>query len=214
MLGSAVGPATSRSPGDSSESGENGGPLSPLEHLDAGVKISEHMPRTAKQMHHLSIIRLLDSKEGNHDRGTYRRTRLRPQPDGHAPGFGSGSLPSTTLARSYRTSHPPHCIAINRPRGGPPAPCRSSCRSGCDADRQPAAAQGRRGLCMDRRLHMLGQVENQFLGQRKPGGCRSQGRLRQDAADDEPLPGRLQPRVGARRGPRDGYGRGSFGRAA
>lgn len=43
----------------------------PIDTSAPGVKICEHMPRMAKQMHHMNIIRLLDSKEGNHDRGTY-----------------------------------------------------------------------------------------------------------------------------------------------
>ncbi len=43
----------------------------PIDTSAPGVKICEHMPRMAKQMHHMNIIRSLDSNEGNHDRGTY-----------------------------------------------------------------------------------------------------------------------------------------------
>lgn len=48
------------------ESEKNGGPFQPIDTSAPGVKISQHMPETAKQMQHLSIIRSVDSKEGNH----------------------------------------------------------------------------------------------------------------------------------------------------
>jgi len=53
------------------ESERNGGPFKPIETAASGVSISEHLPNIAKQMKHLSIVRSLNSKEGNHDRGTY-----------------------------------------------------------------------------------------------------------------------------------------------
>src|SRR6516164_4928775 len=53
------------------ESEKNGGPFKPIATSASGVSISEHLPTVAKQMQHLSIVRSLDSKEGNHDRGTY-----------------------------------------------------------------------------------------------------------------------------------------------
>ncbi len=53
------------------ESEKSGGPFRPIDTSAPGVQICEHMPRMAKQMHHMNIIRSLDSNEGNHDRGTY-----------------------------------------------------------------------------------------------------------------------------------------------
>ena len=48
-----------------------------------GVMISEHLPKVAQQFKHLSVIRSLDSKEGNHDRGTYMmHTGYAPKHDG------------------------------------------------------------------------------------------------------------------------------------
>ena len=72
------------------ESEKNGGPFRPIDTSAPGVKISEHMPKMAKQMHHLNIIRSLDSKEGNHDRGTYlMHTGTCPIPTVVHPGWGS-----------------------------------------------------------------------------------------------------------------------------
>ena len=47
------------------DSEKNGGPFKPIDTSASGVKISEHLPNVAKQMKNLSIIRSLDSKEGN-----------------------------------------------------------------------------------------------------------------------------------------------------
>ena len=70
------------------ESEKNGGPFRPIDTSAPGVKICEHMPRMAKQMHHMNIIRSLDSKEGNHDRGTY--LMLPAHPASPTVGLGVG----------------------------------------------------------------------------------------------------------------------------
>jgi len=47
----------------------------------SGLEICELMPRMAEQMHDLSVIRSLVSKEGDHERGTYFvQTGYRPDP--------------------------------------------------------------------------------------------------------------------------------------
>ncbi|MCA8995373.1 MAG: DUF1501 domain-containing protein [Planctomycetaceae bacterium] len=46
-----------------------------------GLEIAELFPRTAEQIHHLSVIRSMVSKEGDHERGTYYvQTGYRPDP--------------------------------------------------------------------------------------------------------------------------------------
>lgn len=46
-----------------------------------GLEISELLPRMAEQMHHVSLIRSMVSKEGDHERGTYYAlTGYRPDP--------------------------------------------------------------------------------------------------------------------------------------
>src|SRR3954454_8753187 len=72
------------------ESEKNGGPFKPIATSAPGVMISEHLPTLAKQMHRLNIIRSVDSKEGNHDRGTYMmHTGYQPNPTVVHPSFGS-----------------------------------------------------------------------------------------------------------------------------
>lgn len=48
-----------------------GGPTKAIATSVAGVEIASSFPLLAEQMHHLSVIRSLVSKEGDHDRATY-----------------------------------------------------------------------------------------------------------------------------------------------
>lgn len=55
-----------------------------------GVEIADLYPRVAEQFHHVSLIRSLVSKEGDHERGTYFvKTGYRPDP---TPGMTHPSL--------------------------------------------------------------------------------------------------------------------------
>lgn len=86
------------------DSEKNGGPFRPIDTSAPGVKISEHLPKMAKQMHHLNILRSLDSKEGNHDRGNYlMHTGYSPNPTVVHPGWGSVHGAGRT-ARALRPS--------------------------------------------------------------------------------------------------------------
>jgi hypothetical protein len=151
------------------ESEKNAGPFRPIDTSAPGVKISEHLPRMARQMHHLNIIRSLDSKEGNHDRGTYlMHTGYVPNPSVVHPGWGS--VCAYELGEQRKDLDLPQCIAINEPGMGagflgmsyspfviqnPNAPIANlNPPPDVDRDRQY------------RRLQMLNQVETQFIAQR------------------------------------------------
>ena len=100
------------------DSEKNGGPFKPIDTSAPGVKITEHLPKVAKQMHHLSILRSLDSKEGNHDRGTYlMHTGYAPNPTVVHPGFGSYC--ALDLGERLSNFDLPHCISINTPAPRP-----------------------------------------------------------------------------------------------
>src|SRR3954467_3640895 len=49
----------------------NGGPYKEKATSVPGVKISEHLPRMAQQMHHTAILRGMSTKEADHGRATY-----------------------------------------------------------------------------------------------------------------------------------------------
>jgi len=58
-----------------------GGPTTALATRIKGLRIAEHFPRTAEQIHELSVIRSLISKEGDHERAAYFvKTGYRPDP--------------------------------------------------------------------------------------------------------------------------------------
>ena len=121
-------------------------------------------------MHHLNIIRSLDSKEGNHDRGTYlMHSGYVPNPTVVHPGWGS--VAAYELGEQLKNFDLPHCVAINEPGMGagflgmsyspfviqnPNAPI-ANLQPPADVDSQR----------FERRLEMLGQVENDFIAQRK-----------------------------------------------
>ena len=68
----------------------NGGPFKPIETSVPGVKISEHLPKLARQMEHLAVIRSMSTKEGDHGRATFLlRTGYVPQGPIHYPCLGS-----------------------------------------------------------------------------------------------------------------------------
>jgi hypothetical protein len=197
------------------DSEKNGGPFKPIETSAPGVKITEHLPKVAKQMHHLSILRSLDSKEGNHDRGTYlMHTGYAPNPTVVHPGFGSYC--AVELGERLSNFDLPHCIAINSPGVGagflgmsyapfvvqnPNAPIANL--------KPPKEVEDWR---MQRRLAMWGHAENQFVSTRHAQGAvdhravyaktlRMMNSHYQDAFNLDKEKAEV----------RDRYGRGSFG---
>jgi hypothetical protein len=110
-----------------------GGPFKPIETAARGVQICEHLPRLAREMKDVSIIRSLTSTEGDHARGQYLlHTGQKPEPAVTHPGLGSyvsrelgspsAALPNAiTIALKTRTpgaaflksEHAPY--AVDRP---------------------------------------------------------------------------------------------------
>src|SRR5246500_806236 len=67
-----------------------GGDFRPINTSASGVKISEHMPITARQMHKLAIIRSLTTTEGDHNRGRQlMHTSYTPNPAIPYPSLGA-----------------------------------------------------------------------------------------------------------------------------
>ena len=68
---------------------KNGGEFKPI-NTTGDLQISEHMPETAKQMKHLSVVRSMSTREADHGRGRYfMHTSYVPNPTVVHPGFGS-----------------------------------------------------------------------------------------------------------------------------
>ncbi len=198
------------------ESEKNGGEFKPIQTSAPGVMISEHLPLVAKQMKHLNIIRSLNSKEGNHDRGTYMmHTGYAPNPTVVHPSFGSvlSYELGDKLGKDFAL---PHAIAINGPGEGPGflgmthAPFMVQNPTAPIANLLPP--QGVDEERMNRRLRMLSLAENSFGSQKRGQGAADHKAVYEKTVkmmsgpytkafklDEEPAP------------LRDAYGRNSFG---
>jgi hypothetical protein len=49
----------------------NGGPYREIQTSVPGIRISEHLPRLARQMQHMVLVRSMSTREADHGRGTY-----------------------------------------------------------------------------------------------------------------------------------------------
>src|SRR5262249_41026635 len=68
----------------------NGGEFKAIETAVPGILVSEHLPKLAKQMKDIAIVRSMTSKEGDHGRATYNlRTGYMPQGPVRYPTLGS-----------------------------------------------------------------------------------------------------------------------------
>lgn len=66
----------------------NGGPFKEIATTVPGVRISEHLPNLAQAADHLAIVRSVQTKEGDHSRGTFLvRTGQRPGAPLRYPAF-------------------------------------------------------------------------------------------------------------------------------
>ena len=67
-----------------------GGPFKQISTSADGIAICEHMPEMAKQMHHMSIVRSMSTREADHMRGRYyMHTGYVPNPNVEYPSYGS-----------------------------------------------------------------------------------------------------------------------------
>lgn len=80
---------------------KNAGGITAIKSSAPGIEIAQHYPQVAEQMKHLSVIRSLVSKEGDHERGTYYLlTGYRPDPTVQHPSVGAiltEELPNPTV---------------------------------------------------------------------------------------------------------------------
>ena len=152
------------------ESEKNAGEFRPIDTAAPGVQICEHLPTVAKQMNRLNLVRSLNSREGNHDRGTYMmHTGYAPSTTVVHPGFGS--VCSYELGPNLGASfHLPHAVAINSPSEGAGflgmshSPFYVQNPTAEIANLMPPKGVQDR---MGRRLALLGSMEDRFIKERR-----------------------------------------------
>ncbi|MCI0682426.1 MAG: DUF1501 domain-containing protein [Gemmataceae bacterium] len=90
-----------------------GGEFRPIETSAPGVRISEHMPNTARQMDKLAIIRSLTTTEGDHMRGTQlMHTSYTPNPAIQFPSIGAVAAQQIPRLGGYREISLPNYITV------------------------------------------------------------------------------------------------------
>lgn len=156
------------------ESEKNGGEFKPIATSAPDIQICEHLPTIAKQMKHLNVIRSLNSKEGNHDRGTYMmHTGYSPNPTVVHPSFGS--VLSYEIGEKLENFDLPHCISINSAGQGAGflgmahAPFVINNPNSKIANLEPPADVNE--LRMERRVKMLSMTEASFVSQKRGQGA-------------------------------------------
>jgi len=91
---------------------KNGGPFAAIPTSVKGIQFSEHLPLVAEQAHHLSIIRSMVSREGNHERARYLlHTGYAPDNTVNHPPLGS----ITSHYLENNASNLPSSVNINAP---------------------------------------------------------------------------------------------------
>jgi len=91
-----------------------GGPFKPINTSADGVQICEHLPLIAKQMHNLSIIRNMSTREADHMRGRYyMHTGYVPNPNIEHPSYGG--VISHQLIQKNNTLDIPPFISVGGP---------------------------------------------------------------------------------------------------
>src|SRR5262249_39697776 len=114
---------------------ETGGPFRAIETSVPGVRISELLPMTARQMHRLALVRGLNTNENDHGKGHYLMHTGRPQaPRPHHPPPRPRSRPGSSpggMRPPPPTPTPPRAAGGWAPPRPPP--------SGQSTPRSPSA---------------------------------------------------------------------------
>ena len=136
-----------------------------------GVAICEHMPLMASQMHHMSIVRSMSTREADHMRGRYyMHTGYVPNPNVEHPSYGS--VISHELAGQVADLEIPPFVSVGSGSVGPGflgmtwAPfvvdSNGNVRN-LDMGIDPAR--------LAQRLEMLATIENKFIGEKRGGSA-------------------------------------------
>jgi uncharacterized protein (DUF1501 family) len=136
-----------------------------------GVAICEHLPLMAKQMHHMSIVRSMSTREADHMRGRYyMHTGYVPNPNVEHPGYGS--VIAHELAEQVAGLEIPPFVSVGSGSVGPGflgmtwAPFQVDSNGNVrnlDMGIDPAR--------LSQRLQMLATIEDRFIGEKRGGSA-------------------------------------------
>jgi hypothetical protein len=146
-----------------------GGPFKQISTSADGIAICEHMPLMAQQMHHMSIVRSMSTREADHMRGRYYlHTGYVPSPSVEHPSYGA--VVAHELASQVPELDLPPFVSIGGGSVGPGflgmawAPFVVD-SNGTLRDLDMGIDPERFG----QRLEMLAAIENRFIAERRGG---------------------------------------------
>ena len=136
-----------------------------------GVAICEHLPMMAKQMHHMSIVRSMSTREADHMRGRYyMHTGYVPNPNVEHPGYGS--VISHELAEQVSGLEIPPCVSVGSGSVGPGFLGMTWAPFVVDSNGNVRNLDmGIDPTRLDQRLRMLETIENKFIGENRGGSA-------------------------------------------
>jgi hypothetical protein len=151
---------------------DTNGPFKAIDTAAKGIQICEHLPRVAAEMKHLSIIRSLSSREGDHSRGQYvLHTGHTPEAATTHPGIGA----YLSREKGAAGAALPNFITIQQRSRMPGAAFLSNDHAPYPVDRpgEPILniryAQGVDVLRFNDRMHVLEDLEESFAGEHGGG---------------------------------------------
>jgi len=161
---------------------KNGGEFKPID-TTGDLQISEHMPKTAQQMKHLSVVRSMSTREADHGRGRYyMHTGYVPNPTVTHPGFGS--VVSYELGQKRKELEIPAYVAIG---GGGMSPgylgmANSPFVVDANGNIRNATGESDQGR-LNQRLAMLDVIESNFIQSKRGESPKSHQEVYQKAVN-------------------------------
>ena len=137
-----------------------------------GIAICEHLPLMAKQMHHMSIVRSMSTREADHMRGRYyMHTGYVPNPNVEHPSYGS--VIAHELAEQVSGLEIPPFVSVGSGSVGPGflgmtwAPFRGGFQRQCSESRHGHRSHPAGPAAEDARA----TIENKFIGEKRGGSA-------------------------------------------
>jgi len=146
-----------------------GGPFKQISTSADGIAICEHMPLMAKQMHHMSIVRSMSTREADHMRGRYyMHTGYVPNPNVEHPSYGA--VIAHELAEQVPELEIPPFVSVGSGSVGPGFLGMSWAPFVVDSNGNVRNLDmGIDAARMSQRLEMLATIERKFIGEKRGG---------------------------------------------
>ncbi|MCA9134616.1 MAG: DUF1501 domain-containing protein, partial [Planctomycetales bacterium] len=143
-----------------------GGPFQPIS-TSGDMQICEHLPQIAKQMHNLSIVRSMSTREADHDRGRYyMHTGFVPNANVEHPSYGA-VIAHELMAERSDLAIPPF-ISVGGASEGPGFLGMAWAPFAVSSDgRIRNLEMGLNDTRMMQRMKTLEMIEGKFISQRR-----------------------------------------------